>query len=327
MKEWNIDILTKSEDLPDILQEDFFHSNRLFLIYEQTPRLKPYMVTAKDEEGKVVACMLAVVRARSTWIPPFIYWHCRIFGEGDYSKLLSKADKEEIFGCMISAITKKMGLMVFYIEMSNLTNKMFGYKWFRRCGYIPVPWMSIHNSLHSKSPEERISHKLSLRLTKSAQKGVRTEEIKSDDDIRQFIRLLHKHNLLKPKRYIPADRFFHEVAKTDNCHMLLTKYRSKAIGCAALVYSQGNAYLWYSAFLRKSYMPLHPDDATLWNAIQKAYHDGCQHIVFIDVGLPFRRNSLRELILRFGGKPVSTFRWFRFTNRWLNRILSWLYRA
>ena len=148
----------------------------------------------------------------------------------------------------------------------------------------------------------------------------------SDEDVNMFIRLLHNHNLLKPKRYIPADSFFHNIRTMDNCHLLLTKYHSKAIGCAALVYSQGNAYLWYSAFLRKSYMKLHPDDFTLWNAIKRAESDGCAHIVFLDVGLPFKRNLLRDFILRFGGKPMSTYRWFYFTNLWLNNVLKWLYR-
>jgi hypothetical protein len=46
----------------------------------------------------------------------------------------------------------------------------------------------------------------------------------------------------------------------------------------------------------------------------------------MDVGLPFRKNSFREFILSFGGKPVSTVRWFRCSIRWINGLLSWIYR-
>ena len=46
----------------------------------------------------------------------------------------------------------------------------------------------------------------------------------------------------------------------------------------------------------------------------------------MDVGLPFKRNRFREFILGFGGKPVSVYRWFRCNVRWINRVLSWLYR-
>jgi hypothetical protein len=44
------------------------------------------------------------------------------------------------------------------------------------------------------------------------------------------------------------------------------------------------------------------------------------------VGLPFRKNTFRDFILRFGGKPVSTFRWFRCSIRWINSLLKWIYR-
>jgi hypothetical protein len=46
----------------------------------------------------------------------------------------------------------------------------------------------------------------------------------------------------------------------------------------------------------------------------------------MDVGLPFQKNPFREFILRFGGKEQSTYRWFRFGIRWINRLLTWLYR-
>ena len=326
MKEWKIDILTNSSALPQWTSEDFFHSRQLFLIYEQTPRHSPYMVLAKDENDTIVACLLTVVRARGTWIPPFVYWHCRIYGEGAYDERLDKVQKEEIFGCMIRAITQKMKLRAFYIELSNLSSKMFGYRELRSAGYFPVSWMSIHNSLHSKPAEDRISDKMKKRLSNAMKRGAHTEEASCDADVDRFIKLLHNHNLLKPKRYIPANKFFHLISRSEDCHLLLTKYNSKAIGCAALIYSKGNAYLWYSAFLRKSYMKLHPDDITLWNAIKRAQDDGCAHIVFLDVGLPFRRNSLRDFILRFGGKPMSTYRWFFLTNSWLNKLSRWLYR-
>ena len=65
---------------------------------------------------------------------------------------------------------------------------------------------------------------------------------------------------------------------------------------------------------------------TIWHAIDNAYSRGYSHIHFMDVGLPFSKNPFREFILRFGGKPVSTYRWFRFSARWLNTVMSWRYK-
>ena len=112
----------------------------------------------------------------------------------------------------------------------------------------------------------------------------------------------------------------------DNARLFVTKYHSKVIACAAVVYSEGDAYLWYSAFKRKTYHSLHPDTIVVWDVMKHAHQQGYQHMRFMDVGLPFSRNPFREFILKFGGKEQSTYRWFRFSIRWVNKLLSWIYR-
>jgi len=293
-------------------------------ISAHTPRMKPYMIVCSDAQGRVVSQLLAIVRYRTTLLPPFFFMHCRILGEGDYAPEVT--GREELFGTMLKAISQRLNKTVLYIEVSNLSQKMFAYRHFRQAGFFPVHWMSIHNSLHSRPPEERISEKMQHRIDSCYEKGVTNIEVSSDDDLKSFTRLLRKHHWLKPKRYIPDDQFFRQAMKSDHCRLFLTKYRHHVIGCAACVYSQGNAFLWYSAFRRKTYMPLHPDTMTIWHCIKYAHSQGYEHINFLDVGLPFRKNSFREFILSFGGKPVSTLRWFRFSIRWVNTLLSWFYR-
>ncbi|MBQ9668754.1 MAG: GNAT family N-acetyltransferase, partial [Prevotella sp.] len=250
------------------------------------------------------------------------------FGEGVYAN----ADDEEIpprnelFGMMLQAITSRLGRWMLYIEVSRLSHKMFGYREFRASGYFPVRWMNIHNSLHSRAPEERISPRMQQRIDSAYERGVVTDEVSSEADLESFIRLLRQHNWLKPKRYIPDDKFFVGLAQSDHAQLYLTRYRDHIIGCSAVVVSEGQAYLWFAAYRRKTYATLHPDVLTIWHAIKDAHRLGRQHIYFMDVGLPFRKNAFREFILRFGGKPTSTYRWFRCSIRWINALLSWIYR-
>lgn len=318
-------IYSHLEELPAVSDANFFHSRQLFAISAKTPRMKPYMVVCADESGMVVSQLLSIVRYRTSILPPYFFMHCRVLGEGVYAE--SDWRKEDLFGEMLQAITKKMGCKTLYIEFSNLTQKTFGYKMFRQQGYFPVHWMSIHNSLHSRLPEERISEKMQQRIDTAYGRGVTTEEVKGEADFKAFMQLLRQHHWLKPKRYIPDNQFFIEATKTDACRLFITRYRQHAIGCSACVYSEGNAFLWYAAFRRKTYVMFHPDTMTIWHAIKYAHQNGYQHINFMDVGLPFRKNSFREFILSFGGKPVSTVRWFRCSIRWVNALLSWIYRS
>jgi len=328
-------IYTTGDTLPEgLMDSNFFHSPQFFALCQQTPRHRPYMVTLADDDGNLMAQMLAVVRYRSSWFPPYYYMHCRILGEGVY-----KENSGEAFEQMLNALTAKLGPRMLYVEVSHLSHKMFGYRQLRAARYFPVRWMSIHNSLHSRTPEERISASMRQRINNAYERGVITDEVKSEDDFKEFMKLLRHHNWLKPKRYIPADEFFHsfsglppvdakeKIQLPEDGRLYLTRYRNRVVGCSAVVYSNHQAYLWYAAYRRKSFAWVHPRELTIWHAIKDAHSRGYEHIFFMDVGLPFRKNKFRDFILRFGGKPVSTYRWFRCSIKWINSLLSWIYRA
>ncbi len=329
MKEVRTTIYYHSKDLPDLEYRNFFHGKSLFMLYEQSSKQSPLMVVATTPDGTVLGHLLAVIRNRTSWLPPFIYRHCRIFGEGEYVESSNNAiegyAQSDIFEIMLRRITDETQGKVLYTEVSHISSKMFGYKQFRSMDYFPVHWMSIHNSLHSKPPKERLSRKTIKRIEEGYEKGIRTYEVKSEEQFKKFSVLMHRHNIMKPKRYIPDSRFFHAMIGNKESKMFITEYKGTTVGCCACIYTGGNAYLWYSAFLRKSFIMLHPDTVTVWHAINHAYKNGYAHIFFMDVGLPFSKNPFRDFILRFGGKPVGTFRWFRVSIKWINSIMKWIY--
>ena len=325
-------IYTSGDTLPEGLMEDnFFHSPQFFALCQQTPRHRPYMVTLVGDDGCLLAQMLAVVRYRSSWFPPYYYMHCRIMGEGMYAASL-EGGRGEAFEQMINTLTSKLGPRMLYVEVSHLSHKMFGYRQLRAARYFPVRWMSIHNSLHSRTPEERIGSTLKQHISHAYERGAITDEVKNEDDFKEFMKLLRHHNWLKPKRFIPADEFFRFLAPFPSSEsaggagrLYLTRYHNHVVGCSCVVYSNHQAYLWFAAYRRKSFAWVHPRELTMWHAIKDAHSRGYEHIFFMDVGLPFRKNKFREFILRFGGKPVTTYRWFRCSIKWINSFLSWIY--
>ena len=324
MPDFSPKIYTSGDTLPEgLMEENFFHSRQLFEIFRNTPRHRPFMVVLQADDGRIVAQMLAVVRYRTSWFPPYYYMHCRIMGEGAYCE----EAQGDTFGLMLQTLTSKLGPRMLYIEISHLSHKMFGYRQLRDQRYFPVRWMSIHNSLHSRTPEERISQQMQQRIDNAYGRGVVTDEVNGEADMKEFIKLLRHHNWLKPKRYIPADEFFHQIAsQPERGRLFLTRYKGHVIGCSTVFYSAGQAYLMYAAYRRKTFAALRPRELTIWHAIKHSHQYGYEHIFFMDVGLPFRKNKFRDFILRFGGKPVSTYRWFRCSIKWINSLLSWIYR-
>lgn len=325
MNDVKTSIITKGRELPPLPPGSLFHSAELFRLYEHTPRHSPRMVVAMGGDGTPMAHLLATTRWRWSFVPPYVYRQCQVIGEGDYAPE-AQPMRQELFAAMLATLDKALGRSVLYVEFSNLSAKMFGYKAFRREGYFPVRWLSVHNSLHSRTPEERIDERTLARIRRAEGKGVATTIVASEDDFRTFYRLLREHNRLKPRRYIPDLRFFQGLVEMGAARLFLTRYHGRAIGCCACAYSGGDAYLMYAASLRKTFARLHPGAVTVWAAIRDAHAHGCAHIRFMDVGLPFRRNPFRRFVLSFGGKPTATFRWFRLTIGWLNALLSWVYR-
>ncbi|MBR5929987.1 MAG: GNAT family N-acetyltransferase, partial [Prevotella sp.] len=216
--------------------------------------------------------------------------------------------------------------MCLYIEFSDLSQKMFGYRILRNEGYFPIQWMEIHNSLHSLSPKERINEKTLQRIERAHEAGVISQKVQTDEEINSFSRLLSRFFSLKVRRYLPPKKMFELLHTTGNGRLFVTKHKNKVIGGSCCIYSKNNVYLWYMASKRKSHPTLYPSAVTIWGAITDAYEQEKWHIYFMDVGLPFKKNRYRDFILSFGGKEVGTYRWFRFSLPWLNRLIGWFYR-
>lgn len=305
-------------NVPPLPEHSYFHSLELMALYEQTPRHKPYMAVVTDTDGQVRANLLAVMRIRGSWIPPYLYTHVRIYGDNDNSS--------DDFGLMLTALTEKLQNRTLYMEVSNLSKKMFCYRELRSQGYFPVRWMNIHNSLHSRTPEERITERQLRRIENAQKRGATTKQVETKEEFLAASKLLRQHHWLKPRRYLPSDTFFRGMLESGRCKMFITQYHEHVIGVTILTFSGPDAYLLYSASRRKSFAPLHPHAVTVWETIKYAHSIGKEHIRFMDVGLPFRKSPYRDFILRFGGKETSTYRWFRISIRWINHLASWLWR-
>lgn len=326
MKELKVTIYQHAKELPPIPASNYFHSPEMMELCERTPRMKPYMAVVSQADGTVTAHMLAVIYYRRSWLPPYLYNHIRVVGTGVYHLTDDNHTEQYLFGKMAEALTERMQNRTLYIEFSHLSQKMYGYKDLKRLGFFPVKWMNIHNSLHSRTPEERIVERQMRRIENAQERGAVTKLVETAEEFQLFSKLLRRHNWLKPRRYLPDDAFFKGMMQSNRCRLFITKYHEKVIGCCACVNSDDDTYLWYSASRRKSYAMLHPNAVTIWEAMKNAHQEGMQHFRFIDVGLPFRRNPYRDFILSFGGKEVSGFRWFRINIRWVNALASWWWR-
>lgn len=316
----------KGDTVPALPGTNVFHSTELFHVYEKTRGYDPVLIVAWIDE-RPVAKLLAVIRQSKRIFPPSLIKRCEVYGEGEY--LDNAEDKETLFSEMLTHLTREALRKCFLIEFRNLENSLFGYRMFRENNYFPISWLRVHNSLHSKSPQERLSLSRKKQINRALKNGAYTEVASNEQDIEAFSHMLKKAYSSQVRKHFPDVSFFRllvgESPDKETAKIFLVKFKNKIIGGSICLFSNNDAYLLFSGGMRKTYALLYPGVLAVWAPMIYAYKKGCRHFEFMDAGLPFKKYGYRDFILRFGGKQSSTRRWFRFRWEWLNVLLYRFY--
>lgn len=313
--------------VPELPGTDTFHSTELFRVYEATPGYTPVLIVASID-GKPVAKLLATVRGSARPFPPGIIKRCEVYGTGEYFG--ENAGKEAVFGELLQHLTQEALRNCFLIEFRNLDNALSGYKAFRENRYFAINWLRVRNTLRGLSrPEERFSPSRVRQVKKGLKNGANVHEARGPEEVNAFARMLRRLYAFKIRRHFPGLDFFRQLdrrlVKEQQGKIFVVTCKGKVIGGSACVYSGDHAYLWFSGGMRTSYALQYPGILAVWKALADAKGRGYSYLEFMDAGLPFRKHGYREFILRFGGRQISTRRWFRFRWEWLNRMLTCMY--
>lgn len=316
----------KGIPVPPLPGYTLFHSTELFHIFELTRGYDPMLIVAYEGE-RPVAKLLSVIRKSVRLFPPSIIKRCEIYGNGEYFDETS--DREALFSDMLGHLTQESVRHSFLIEFRNIENPLFGYKAFRQNSYFPVNWLQVYNSLHSRTPYERLNLSRKRQINKAMKNGAYMEVADNEKDVSDFSNMLKKVYSSQVRKHFPDPAFFRLLTRQrqdkEMAKIFLVKYKNKIIGGSVCVFSDKNAYLWFSGGMRKTYAFLYPGVLSVWAALTYAHAKGYEHFEFMDAGLPFKKHGYRDFILRFGGKQRGTRRWFRFRWNWLNNLLCRLY--
>ena len=320
-------IYKKGSTIPELPGNTLEHSTELFHVYERTRGYSPFLIVAYNGEHPI-AKLLAVVRRSARLFPLSIIKRCEIYRYGEYFD--TSLNKENLFGEMLECLTQEVLHQVFLIEFRNLNQPLFGYKNFRKNNYFSINRLRVYNSLHSLPPQERLSYRRKQQINKAISRGVITKPAETREEFEIFFKVLGKTYRSQIKKHFPDINFFRSLiqqcSNKEIAKIFLVKYKNKIIGGSFCIYSDNNAYLWFSCGMKKTYPWLYPGVMAIWSALNYAYEKGYNHFEFIDTGFSLKKLGYRDFILSFGGKQVSTRRWFRCSWDWLNKLFYLFYR-
>lgn len=310
----------RSEMLPEMPEKNVFHSVGLFRVLEHTPGFSPFMLVAYDGD-KPIGKLLCVVR--QNW---FIK-KCTIYDCGEYFD--TEIKHELIFDELLTYFTNRNKDKYTYIEFRNLSESLFGYRYFRKNGYFPVRRLRVINSIHHKTIDKWMDPSRRRQINAGFKNGVQTGVVESKDDISNLFRMLKNYYSSKILRYLPEIDFFNflfDMEKQKEVGKIFTvSYKGKIIGGSCCLFSDDTAYLLFSGGMRKRYPSLYPGVMAVWEAMVYSREKGYSHFEFIDAGLPLKKYSYRNFILKFGGKQVASRRWYFTKWNYINRLLTKIY--
>lgn len=311
-----------AKDVPALPGSNIFHSTELFHVLEQTRGVRPLLLVAY--EGKSPVGKLLCITRRSTNLLRFAE-KSYAYGTGEYFP--SSYPKEHIFQELLSYFTQQFAEKSFLLEFRNLEEPLFGYRYFRQNGYFPIRWLRVRNSLHHDSLDKWMSTSRKRQIHQGLKNGAVIDVARTETDVQAFFSMLKHYYSPKIHRYLPDIGFFTTLlAHSSHCgRIFIIRYKNKIIGGSVCLFSGEDAYLLFSGGMRKTYPLQYPGVLAVWGAMQYAREHGYAHFEFIDAGLPFKKYGFRDFILRFGGKQMSSRRWFHVRWNWLNRLLTKIY--
>ena len=247
------------------------------------------------------------------------------YGTGEYFP--SSYPKEHIFQELLSYFTQQFAEKSFLLEFRNLEEPLFGYRYFRQNGYFPIRWLRVRNSLHHDSLDKWMSTSRKRQIHQGLKNGAVIDVARTEADVQVFFSMLKHYYSPKIHRYLPDIGFFTTLlTHSSHCgRIFIIRYKNKIIGGSVCLFSGEDAYLLFSGGMRKTYPLQFPGVLAVWGAMQYAREHGYAHFEFIEAGLPFKKYGFRDFILRFGGKQMSSRRWFHVRWNWLNRLLTKIY--
>lgn len=324
-----IDIYTRSEQLPELMDGSVLHSALMFRIYERSRISKPCMLVAYDSTGNETAHILVIKRRR--FIPlPFLWCHWyTVNGEGVYCE--SCTNREDIFGMFLEKVIEMSGFRHTFIKVQNIEDSRFAYGILRKNGFVPTRDQRLYISLHSKAPQERLTRAYRAHIRKAENDGVTWHRATTQQEINEGINLLHNYYISKVRR-LPDKETLNMMLRNDDgtlcekAKMFVVTYKGKTIGSSICLYDKDCANLAYSCGLRKSHPMQHPGIMAIWAALNNAYRHGYAHFEFLEArALPLFHKKFITTLLNYGGKEKGTLRWFRFKWSWINKILRAIY--
>jgi lipid II:glycine glycyltransferase (peptidoglycan interpeptide bridge formation enzyme) len=299
-----------------------FQSPEMFDLFDRTEKMQPVAIGVCQKEEKVLAgIMLGVIIREMKGVGGYFSSRTVIYG-GPLIQPNEK-DPDTILDILLKELIKKVKHRSVFIQFRNFRDMsglkaVFEKNRFRlrdRLNYLV-------NTTSLGTVEERMGTDKQRQMRKGLKSGAEILPPASEEEMREFYRILFDLYKNKVKKPLPDWSFFREFYKISTEGKLgtirLVKRNGQVIGGILSPVSPGKTiYEWYVCGLDQKHKEAYPSVLATWAAINYALKNDISTFDFMGVGIPGRSYGVRTFKSRFGGEMVNYGRFARINSRLL----------
>lgn len=190
-----------------------------------------------------------------------------------------------------------------YIETRNFHDYSRWKVVFQACGFEYQRHYDIHvhcDAAHSMSEQRQ------RQVKKATKNGVEVVQAQSEQEVRDWYRILLDLYATKVRTPLFAEEFFLQFYRQQKGIYLLVKHQGQVIGGMMCPILQGKAlYEWYVCGMDEDYKELYPSVMATHAAIEYAKEQGLPLFDFMGAGKPDEAYGVRDFKMEFGGELVE----------------------
>ena len=281
----------------------WFQTEAAYLFFASLPTMMRPFVYGVAEDGVLKGVVVGFVTVEQSRWRQFFTRRAIING----GPLLSQDISTEAPRLLMGRLREEVSKAAIYIGMRNFNDYSRWKDRFEACGFAYQPHLNFHLDCSEEAVIQRNMHESRRRqVRKGLASGAVIEEAKTEQEVRDFYRILEQLYRRKVKTPLFGLEFFLAFFRQGRGKYLLVKYEGKVIGGMMCPILEGRAgYEWYVCGLDELYREQHPSVLATYAAMQYAAEHGLPRFDFMGAGKPEDDYGVRAFKAQMGGQLVE----------------------
>lgn len=306
----------------------WFQTEVAYLFFASLPTMMRPFAYGVAEDGVLKGVVVGFVTVEQSRWRQFFTRRAIING----GPLLAEDISTEALRMLLGRLREEVSKEAIYIEMRNFNDYSRWKDSFEACGFAYQPHLNFHLDCSEEAVIQRNMHESRRRqVRKGLASGAVIEKAKTEQEVRDFYRILEQLYRRKVKTPLFGLEFFLAFFRQEWGKYLLVKYEGKVIGGMMCPILEGRTiYEWYVCGLDEPYREQHPSALATYAAMQYAVEHGLPRFDFMGAGKPGDDYGVRAFKAQMGGQLVEHGRFLLIAKPLLYRIgvlgVAWLKR-